>query len=640
LLKKYNIGVDKSPILRYNTSVKLSQKQKQKVPNMKGPSTTRGFIIGAVASLAIVFLSSQVQASAKKEIRQGEKVYSGIAENTVSEDIDAEFPFQMIGITWQGEITAKIAVRYFNADGWSEWYPVSETVEKNNWYFSREPVIANGATKFQYSVTQGALEKLKLIYLGETEKLAYGSWNPIKIFSKASAEGSLDIIARSEWEADEDLRFDGANNEIWPTEYQDPEKFVIHHTAGSDGGNDPEGTIRGIYYWHATVLGWGDIGYNYLIDQNGNIYEGRYGGDGVVGAHVYRNKACAISRFGGAEYEANFNRGTVGISVLGDYEDLELNSAVKSAITRLIANKATQFAIEPNGESFFFDNTYPNIVGHKDLDCTLCPGANLYQELDSIRSEAQNVYDQLGGRIFSYAAKLASNTIKPAMFAGDQQTVIFKFRNQGKNDWEKGKVYLNIYDLGDKPSRLYHNSWAGQYGHINFSEEIVKTGELATFTFDLKAPFELGMFKNIYRVMGPEEIIQKEAFSITRVDSQYSAKLVSHTIPLAVLNKWRVPVVIKFKNTGLGVWDKSMVLQVFDLGGKISVFRDSSWSNSAGNIAFNEDEVQPGKTATFNFYLKSPLQIGLYLNYFKLGIPGREIVVQGGEFTQITRVDI
>jgi hypothetical protein len=639
-VKKYNAGVDKSPILRYNTNVKLNQKQKQKVPNMKGPSTTRGFIIGAVALLAIVFLSSQVQASVKPEIRRGEVIDSNIIDNTVSDIVSSEFPFQMIGVKWRGEESAKIAVRYFNADGWSEWYSVGETVKNSDWYYSREPIIANGATKFQYSVTQGALDELNLIYLGETKKLAFSRWNPIKVFSKASAESSLDIIPRSGWEADEDLRFDGASNEIWPTEYQDPEKFVIHHTAGGDGGNDPAGTIRGIYYWHATVLGWGDIGYNYLIDQNGNIYEGRSGGDGAVGAHVYRNKACAISRFGGAEYEKNFNKGTVGISVLGDYEDLELNSAVKSAITRLIANKAVQFAIEPNGESFFFDNTYPNIVGHKDLDCTLCPGANLYQELDAIRSETQNAYDQLGGRILSYAAKLASNTIKPAMFAGDQQTVTFKFRNQGKNDWEKGKVYLNIYDLGDKPSRLYLNSWPGQYGHINFSEEIVKTGELATFTFDLKAPLELGMFKNIYRVMGPEEIIQRESFSITRIDSQYSAKLVSHTIPLAVLNKWRVPVVISFKNTGLGAWNKSMVLQVFDLGGKTSVFRDSSWANSAGNIVFNENEVQPGKTATFNLYLKSPSQVGLYLNSFKLGIPGREIVVQGGEFTQITRVDI
>lgn len=625
--------------MRYNTSVNLNQKQKQTVPKMKGLSATRGFIIGAVALLAIVFLSSQVQASVKQAVLRGESSHLNVFDGAVSDVITSEFRFQMIGLSWRGDESAKVSVRYLNDDGWSGWYPAEETVIKNGWLFSREPVISNDAIKFQFAVAGGNVAELKLIYLGEEKKLTLGNWNIWKLFSKASAANTIDIISRSAWQANEDLRFDGANSEIWPVEYQDPEKYIIHHTAGSDGGNDPAGTIRGIYYWHATVLGWGDIGYNYLIDQNGKIYEGRFGGDGVIGAHTYRNKACATARFGGSQNEANFNRGTVGISVLGDYESMVLNSAVRNAIASLVANKSVQLAIEPNGESYFFDNTYPNILGHRDLDCTLCPGANLYDKLDSIRVQAQNIYNQLGGTALNYAAKLASNTIKPAMFVASQQTATFKFRNQGKNDWKKGEVYLNIYDLGDKQSRLYHNSWSGQYGNINFDEGVVRTGELATFTFNLKAPLELGLFKNIYRIMGPEEIIQKESFSITRIDSQYSAKLMSHTIPLAVLNKWRVPVVVAFKNTGLGTWDKSMVLQAFDLGGRTSVFYDSSWRNYSGNITFNEENVQPGKIATFNLYMKSPSQIGLYLNSFKLGIPGREVLVQGGEFIQITRVD-
>ncbi|MFA6392133.1 MAG: N-acetylmuramoyl-L-alanine amidase [Patescibacteria group bacterium] len=729
---------------------------------MRGPSITRYFIIGAIAILAVVFLSPQVQATVKQDVQKGEISFSNIEDGKTSGIIESEFPFQMIGLAWRGSAQTNVELRYNNSDGWSEWYPIDEQEEINGWFYSREPIISNGATKFQYSVISGQIDELKLIYLGTSEKISFNKWNPINLFHQASAEENVDIVTRPEWEADESLRYDGANIEIWPTQYQAPQKFVVHHTAGGDGGNDPEGTIRGIYYWHSTVLGWGDIGYNYLIDQNGIVYEGRYGGDGAIGAHAYRNRTCAISRFGGEQFEANFNAGTVGIAVLGDYESMALNSAVRNALTSLMANKARDLSIEPNGASFLIDNTYPNIVGHKDLDCTLCPGVNLYQELSGIRSETQILYDTLSGSegpivkaefikqsgktvsvsaglekevwvefkntgnviwqtggqyspyiipsssisslqasnwesqlhitsadnssiapgetgrfTFSvkgpldqlelaesfklvindnpvsgtdfvlkikvtglpYAAKLASNTIKPAMFAGSQQTVIFKFRNQGTSSWERGNVYLNIYDLGDKVSRLASKNWPDQFGNINFSEAVVNSGETATFTFDIKAPLELGLFKNIYRIIGPENVIQNNTFSKTRIDSQFSAELVSHTIPSALLNYWRLPVVVKFKNTGLSTWNKTMVLQMFDLGGKSSVFYDSTWGNSYGNFVFKENEVKPGKVGTFNFYVKSPKKTGIYLNTMKLGIIGREIVVQGGETMQKIRID-
>lgn len=732
---------------------------------MKGPRTTRVFIIGAVALAAVAFLSSQVQASIKQEINKGEfldiPIVTGNSEY-VSPVFNSDFKFKIVGLAWQGSEEDAFSVRINDSTGWSKWHKIGDSIQKNEWRFITEPIIADGGTKLQYKVKSQDINKVKLIYLGESRNFLFDEWNPIRLFKKVSAQSDSDIVTRFEWEADEDWRFNAKEEEIWFTEYQTPEKFVVHHTAGSDGGSDPEGTIRGIYYWHSVVLGWGDIGYNYLIDQDGTIYEGRFGGDGAIGAHVYRNKACAISRFGGEEFEADFNKGTIGIAILGDFEDMGLNSAVANALVTLIANKAQEFTIEPGGESFLVDETYPNVVGHKDLDCTACPGANLYEELDSIRSESQGLYEELGGSVepvvkasfvrqsaqsisinagqeeevwvefkntgnvawrtygqylphivpsdgssilqasnwesqtyvttadvsniapgetgrftfsikspidqlevseefelaidnvvieetsfalnleiagLSYAAKLASDVIAPAMFAADQQTATFKFRNLGVSTWEKEEVYLNIYDLGDEVSRLYHQNWPEQNGKIDFTESSVEPGETATFIFELSAPLELGLFKNIYRVMGPEDIIQRESFSVTRIDSQYTAELIAHDVPLAALNHWRVPIEVKFKNTGIGSWNKNMVLQVFDLGGDTSVFYDSTWDNYYGNIMFNEDEVQPGKIATFEFYLKSPKRTGLYLNTMKLGIDGKDIIVQGGEFTQITRID-
>ena len=66
---------------------------------------------------------------------------------------------------------------------------------------------------------------------------------------------------------------------------------------------DPVAEVQAIYYYHAVTRGWGDIGYNYLADGYGNLYEGRYGGDDVIGAHT-----------------ARWNTGALGVALLGCYD--------------------------------------------------------------------------------------------------------------------------------------------------------------------------------------------------------------------------------------------------------------------------------------------------------------------------------
>ena len=86
------------------------------------------------------------------------------------------------------------------------------------------------------------------------------------------------------WGADESLR-DGSPS------YNDTIKQVhIHHTVNSNDYRRTEvaGLIRGMYRYHTQTLGWSDIGYNFLVDRFGRIWEGRYGGAGraVRGAHT------------------------------------------------------------------------------------------------------------------------------------------------------------------------------------------------------------------------------------------------------------------------------------------------------------------------------------------------------------------
>ncbi len=169
------------------------------------------------------------------------------------------------------------------------------------------------------------------------------------------------IISRKGWGA----------NEAWATRqpiYRRPTTFVIHHTVTPNNPADPAYIVRAIYQYHAISRGWGDIGYNFLIDRQGNIYEGRKGGDGVVGVHA-----------------GDYNYGSIGIALLGDYRSAQMTPAMKEALISLMAWEADRFNIHPLESSYFVHREFPNVVGHRDLLPTICPGDNVYKALPELR---------------------------------------------------------------------------------------------------------------------------------------------------------------------------------------------------------------------------------------------------------------
>lgn len=94
----------------------------------------------------------------------------------------------------------------------------------------------------------------------------------------------------------ETIRNEGGHGLVWPIEKtKQVERIILHHTAENNQANkDDLALIRGIYYYHTIVRGWGDIGYNYLVGQRGQIYEGRAGGDYNVAAHALWNNKSSV----------------------------------------------------------------------------------------------------------------------------------------------------------------------------------------------------------------------------------------------------------------------------------------------------------------------------------------------------------
>ena len=126
------------------------------------------------------------------------------------------------------------------------------------------------------------------------------------------------IVRRAEWNADESIVRDA------PAIASRLRRAVVHHTAGSNSYSRSESPaiVRGIQRYHVLSNRWDDIGYNFLVDKYGRVFEGRGGGitENVIGAHA-----------------GGFNTGSVGVAVIGNYESASISRAARTALQRLLA---------------------------------------------------------------------------------------------------------------------------------------------------------------------------------------------------------------------------------------------------------------------------------------------------------------
>lgn len=170
----------------------------------------------------------------------------------------------------------------------------------------------------------------------------------------------------------------------WPIE-ENPKikKFIIHHTGEYiDEKRDPKELMRAIYYFHTITRGWGDIGYNYVIDKKGNIYEGRYGGPTTVGAHT-----------------AFHNVASMGVSLMGNFETEKPTAKQLEVLELTLADHAIRYGVDPSGRSLFLGINSYNISGHRDVaregHATACPGKNLHALLPDIRKKVAYLKNQI-----------------------------------------------------------------------------------------------------------------------------------------------------------------------------------------------------------------------------------------------------
>ena len=149
-------------------------------------------------------------------------------------------------------------------------------------------------------------------------------------------------------------------------------RLVVHHTALTVGTDSrpPVERMRALYTYHTNNRGWGDIGYHFVIDEHGTIYEGKSGGDYVVGGHVY----CG-------------NVGTVGIALMGNFEVEKPSQDQLASLKWLLDDLSERYDLPIDKPSRFHGKRTSPIVGHGDLISTVCPGYFLRETLSQIRTQ-------------------------------------------------------------------------------------------------------------------------------------------------------------------------------------------------------------------------------------------------------------
>ncbi|MCA1712953.1 MAG: N-acetylmuramoyl-L-alanine amidase [Actinobacteria bacterium] len=228
------------------------------------------------------------------------------------------------------------------------------------------------------------------------------------------------VLSRAGWGADESLRFKNGV-ETWPTTFYASKKLVVHHTDTPNGETDPatvQSRIRSIYYYHCVTQGWGDIGYNFLVDETGKVYEGRHSRDYAAG--VSPSGDDALGRGVTGAHTSGWNSGTVGIALLGTLTNQDATPAAKSALEDVLAWEADRNGIDPQATASFTNPvsgsviTTANIGGHRDYGSTECPGGTFYSGLPAVRSDVAARIAASGGS----APPPAADTMPPTAPTG------------------------------------------------------------------------------------------------------------------------------------------------------------------------------------------------------------------------------
>lgn len=358
-------------------------------------------------------------------------------------------PFSLVGVTWadpraEAEGSIEVRTRSIGTGRWTSW-KLLETDNPDASGGVGGPHVRGASDPLWVGPSDGIQARMVTVGRPLPAGLRVDLVNPDAV----DAEGRLETVAarrdvtavpdrapglpprpvprmvtRAGWGADEAIVKER------PAYTGGIQVVFVHHTAT---GNDyscvqAAGVLRGIQTYQVRSKGWNDVGYNFLVDKCGTVFEGRRGGAGrtVLGAHT-----------------VGFNNDASSIAVIGDYRGRGVTPRVRTVIAAVAAYKLGAYGNAPNGRVTLTSGGGPRfpkgqratlwrIAGHRDAGLTACPGDALYAQLPSIRAIAgaapADVHVlRIGGTALSARRYFTTGLVQPVWTTSTPSGLINRF---------------------------------------------------------------------------------------------------------------------------------------------------------------------------------------------------------------------
>ena len=279
--------------------------------------------------------------------------------------------FNLVGLHWRGPGTVQFRTRSL-AGRWSGWMVAAPEAEDQPDRGTDERTRLS-SWRLGNPWWVGPSDRIEYRLRGKVTRLrAYFVWSPPAGVPRANAPAGRLARDRPPQRLERG-REDQAQHPAFASVIR---LAVVHHTAGANGYTAAQSPsiVRAIELYHVKGNGWNDIGYNFLVDRFGTVFEGRFGGieRNVVGAHA-----------------EGFNTGSVGVAVMGEYSSLPVSAKARDSLARLLAWRLDLAHVDPastlsfiSGGNARFPAGLPvflrTVSGHRDTGFTDCPGTALY----------------------------------------------------------------------------------------------------------------------------------------------------------------------------------------------------------------------------------------------------------------------
>jgi hypothetical protein len=326
-----------------------------------GPSAVRGFGLGVA-----------------RDAFAGRSLTTGV--------LRAPARFDLLGVLGadRGGLGLEVRVRELRG-AWSPWVPLGaghhHRPDTGTGAHASDPVWAGGADELQLRAARRPGRALAVRFVSVPASARRVIRPSARI---AQAGGPPTIIPRAAWGGDS----------VPPRsapDFGDVQVAFVHHTVSANdyAPEDSAGIVLSMAKYHRDTNGWNDLGYNFVVDKYGQIFEGRAGGidQAVIGAQAQ-----------------GYNSHSTGVANIGTFTDVGQTDAALDAMSKLIAWKLPLHGAPVTGQIVLTSGggdlnryksgtpvTLERISGHRDGDATECPGNALYAQLPDLRRRAAGI---------------------------------------------------------------------------------------------------------------------------------------------------------------------------------------------------------------------------------------------------------